>query len=371
MAGSGHRSEGAAPPGRRATPTCNTVRVDLTDVHAQFPHAGGYLDTASLGLPPRVAVEALASALDAWHRGTAEPPGYDEFVEASRRSFASLCGVTGEWVSVGSQVSGFVGLVAASLPQGAVVVCAEGEFTSVLFPFLVQERRGVVVRTVPFQGLADAITPDVTAVAFSLVRSDDGRVADVQSIGAAAARHGALTVVDVTQAAGWLPFDASAFDLVVAGAYKWLLSPRGTAFMTVRPGFVDEVIPTYAGWYAGESPWNSIYGGPLRLASNARRFDLSPAWLSWVGAAPALEVILSVGVPAIHDHNVALANRCRARLGMAPSNSAIVSLTVPDTFDTGRLAGVRAAMRGGRLRLCFHLYNTTEDVDLVVAALGR
>jgi selenocysteine lyase/cysteine desulfurase len=339
-------------------------------MHAEFPYAAGYLNTASLGLPPNSAVAAMTSALDAWHRGATEPPDYDEFVNASRRSFATLSGAPLDWVSVGSQVSGFVGLVAASLPAGAVVVCAEGEFTSVLFPFLVQERRGVEVRTVPFERLAEAITREVTAVAFSLVRSDDGRVADARLIGDAAARLGALTGVDATQAAGWLPFDASGFDVVVAGAYKWLLSPRGTAFMTTRPGLIDEIVPAHAGWYAGESPWDSIYGGPLRLASGGRRFDLSPAWLSWVGTAPALEVILSVSLPAIHDHNVALANRCRAALGVAPSDSAIVSIDLPDGLGVGRLTGIQAAMRAGRLRLCFHLYNTVEDVDRVVKAVS-
>ncbi len=56
---------------------------------------------------------------------------------------------------------------------------------------------------------------------------------------------------------------------------------------------------------------------------------------------------------------------------MAPSNSAIVSVEVPTNFDTDRFGAIRASMRAGRLRLCFHLYNTPDDVDQVVAALGR
>ena len=55
--------------------------------------------------------------------------------------FASISGVPETWVGAGSQVSGFVGLVAGSIPAGSVVVCPEGEFTSVLFPFLVQSGR--------------------------------------------------------------------------------------------------------------------------------------------------------------------------------------------------------------------------------------
>ena len=70
------------------------------------------------------------------------------------------------------------------------------------------------------------------------------------------------------------------------GGYKWLLSPRGTAYFTVRPEHMDEVVPHTAGWYAGHLPWESIYGTPLRLADDARRFDVSPAWHCWVGAQP-------------------------------------------------------------------------------------
>jgi selenocysteine lyase/cysteine desulfurase len=343
--------------------------VDSPAMRLLFPGAPGYLNTASLGLPPSTAVEAMAAALDVWQRGAVDPPDYDAVVTMSRRRFAAIAGVPETWVSVGSQVSGFVGLVAGSIPRGSVVLCPEGEFTSVLFPFLAQQERGVTVRIVPFADLAAEIGPEVTVVAFSAVRSDDGRVADLDAIRRAAATHGVLTLVDATQSAGWLPLDAAALDVVVAGAYKWLLSPRGTAFMTIRPGLIDDIVPAHAGWYAGESPWDSIYGAPLRLASSARRFDLSPAWLSWVGTAPALDLIAAVGVSAIHKHNVGLANRCRSAFELAPSNSAVVSIELPRRFGADRLSGIRAAVRAGRLRVCFHLYNIDDDVERVVEAL--
>ena len=334
-----------------------------------FPRARGYLNTASLGLPPTPVGEALAAAIETWSAGAADPPGYDAVVAAARESFAGLVGVPASSVAVGSQVSGFVGLVAASLPAGSVVVCPEGEFTSVLFPFLVQQPRGVTVRVVPFASLAEAITPDVAAVAFSLVRSNDGRLADLEGITAAATAAGVLILVDATQAAGWLPIRAGEIDVLVAGAYKWLLSPRGTAFMTVRPGLLDQIVPAHAGWYAGGQPWDSIYGMPLRLAADARRFDLSPAWLSWVGTAPALGVIAGLGIEAIHRHDTALAASCSRALGLPFAGSAIVSVPLAAGFDPGRLEGITAAMRAGNLRLCFHLYNTPDDVDRVVDAL--
>ena len=98
------------------------------------------------------------------------------------------------------------------------------------------------------------------------------------------------------------------------------------------------------------------------------RFDASPAWFDWVGAVPSLEWLAQVGVQAIGAHSVALANALREELGLAASNSAIVSL------DTGRgdalaAAGIKASTRAGRARLSFYLYNTVEDVDRAVEAL--
>jgi len=177
-------------------------------------------------------------------------------------------------------------------------------------------------------------------------------------------------VVDATQAAGWLPIDASRLDVLVAGGYKWLCHPRGTAFLAVGPGALESLTPLSAGWYAGEQPWDSCYGLPLRLAASARRFDVSPAWLCWHAAAEALELVEQVGVARIHAHDVALANRLRRGLGLPGGDSAIVSITAgAEGAARLRAAGVRASVRAGRVRLSPHLYNDEADVDRALEAL--
>jgi selenocysteine lyase/cysteine desulfurase len=152
---------------------------------------------------------------------------------------------------------------------------------------------------------------------------------------------------------GWLPFHADRFDFVSCAAYKWLLSPRGTAFGVVRPERLAMLRPLYAGWYAGDDPWTSIYGPPLRLAKDARRLDISPAWLAWAGTVPALELLAEVGIAAIHRHDLGLANALRGRVGLPTGDSAIVTV----------------AAEGALERLSFHLHNTGADVDAVARAL--
>ncbi|MFD0788663.1 aminotransferase, partial [Micromonospora azadirachtae] len=106
-----------------------------------------------------------------------------------------------------------------------------------------------------------------------------------------------------------------------------------------------------------------------RLADDARRFDISPAWFSWVGLAPAMDLLLDVGLPAIRSHNVALANRLLTGLGRPPGESAIVTVEVPDAQEKLTRAGVRAAVRAGRVRASFHVYSTADDVDMALDAL--
>jgi len=344
--------------------------LTIADAQALWEPVGTYLNTASYGLPPRPAHEALDVALSDWRGGRTSWEHWGAPGEDARTSYARLVGVPVDSVAIGPNVSSMVAVVAAALPDGARVLAPDVEFTSLLFPFLVQERRGVTVRLVPARDLADELGPDIDVVAFSAVQMATGEVADLDGIAQAASEHGVQTVVDATQAVGWLHLDASRFDVVVAHAYKWMMSPRGTAFMSIRRGLLDRIDAHAAGWYAGDDPLATFFGPPLRLADSARRLDTSPAWFMWVATAPALAVIEQIGVSAIHDHNVDLANTFRAGLVLEPSNSAIVFCDVEHAAEKLERAGIRAAVRGGRLRTSWHVYNTPADVERTLDVLS-
>jgi selenocysteine lyase/cysteine desulfurase len=334
----------------------------------QFQPSGIYLDSATYGLPPTGALDALSSAMADWASGCYDPLSCDRAVSEARDSFARLHGISASEVAIGHQVSPMVGLVAASLPRGTRVVAAEGDFTSLLFPLLAA---GCRLRTVPLERLAEAIDSRADLVAVSAVQSADGRLADLDAIATAASEHGVLTLIDATQACGWLRLDAGRFSAVIAGGYKWLCHPRGTAFMAIDPGLGERLVPSAAGWYAGEHPWETCYGTPLRLAGDARRFDVSPAWFSWHAAARALTLLESIGIQEVHRHNLALANRLRTGLGHEPGDSAIVSLAATEAaVQRLRRAGIKASVRAGRVRLSCHLYNDEADVDRALEALS-
>ncbi len=324
-----------------------------------------YLNTASFGLPPDPAYEALVSAQEDWRAGRVSWEHWTAVTDRARAEFATLVRVRPEQIAVGATVSGLIAQVAAAIPDGAHVLSPEPEFTSLLFPFLAQAERGVTVKTVPLDRLVDHIDETIDVIAVSAVQSSTGELAALDAIAGA----DALTVIDATHAIGWLPLDASKFDAVACAAYKWLMSPRGTAFMVVREELAEKITPHQAGWYAAANPLTDQFGAPLRLAPTARRLDTSPAWFSWVGTEPALQVINEIGVETIHAHDLELANRFRTGLGLPPGDSAIVTSDIEDAASKLADAGIMAATRAGRLRASFHVYNTERDVDTALDAL--
>ncbi len=253
--------------------------------------------------------DALQSALTDWRSGRTSWEGWAESTERSRESFARLVGTDADRVAVGGTVSELVGLLAAAVPDRSHVVVAAGDFTSLLFPWLVHADRGVEVHPVALADLAHAVDATTDVVAFSVVQSATGEVADIDAIVRASHAHGALVVVDATQACGWLPVPAAGIDAMVCAGYKWC-------------------------------------------------------------TAPALALIEQIGVEAIHAHNVALANRFRAGLDLPAGQSAIVSAAVPDADRRLAAAGIRAATRAGSLRVSFHVYSTDDDVDNALNALA-
>ncbi|HEX2345958.1 MAG TPA: aminotransferase class V-fold PLP-dependent enzyme [Gaiellaceae bacterium] len=345
--------------------------LSIAEARALWEPAGTYLNTASYGLPPRPAWDALQEALEDWRGGRTSWEHWGAPGEEARASFARIVGVPAETVAIGPNVSNMIGLVAASISDGSRILAPDVEFTSLLFPFLVQESRGVTVHLVPPKEVAGEIGRDVDVVAFSAVQMATGEVADLDAIAEAAAEHEVTTVVDATQAVGWLPFDARRFDVVAAHGYKWLLSPRGTAYMTIRRQLLEGVLPLTAGWYAGEDPLATFFGPPLRLATNARRLDTSPAWFMWVASAPALGTLERIGVDVIHAHDVALANRFRAGLGSEAGDSAIVMSDAPGAAEKLERAGIRAAVRGGRLRTSWHVARRAHSLNVRQITLGR
>lgn len=336
---------------------------------AEFDVPAGYLNTPSIGIPSSEVADTVSAAVRRWARGGDRPPDFDAAVAESRAGFAHLVGVPADRVAIGTSVAQLVSMVAAQLPNGARVAAARGEFTSVTFPFLAQADRGVAVTELDLAALPTAVA-DFDLVAVSVVQSADGSIVALEQLRQAARSAGVPVLLDVTQAAGWRPLHLDWADWVVGAGYKWLLCPRGAAWMAVHPDALARTRAHLANWYAGDDPWQTVYGLPVRLAAGARGFDLSPVWLAHVAAATALPYLASLDLDQVRQHCVGLTDSVLTRLGLPAHPSAIASLPVDGAAQRLAETGVTASTRAGQARIGFHLYNTEQDADLVVRALG-
>ncbi len=340
-------------------------------VRALFsPEPGSiYLDTGSYGLPPRPTVEALRRAVDLWQSGAADwTESWEQSGQACRRSFAELIQAAPESVGLVPSVSIAAGVVAASLKPGDDVVVPDDEFTSVLYPLLVaQQHRGVRVRCVPFGQLEDSVRPDTRLVAFSLVQSQSGRTADLARVCAAARSVGAETLVDATHALPFVPVGhvLPHVDYLACAGYKHLLCPRGVSFFYVAPRHWERLPSVVAGWRSGNGPDGSLYGGPLDLAPNAARFDVSLPWFSWVGSAESLRLILDWRregfLPDVLDFTRLIAGS----LGLPETGSTVIGVPVSDAEGAHAAlarAGIRASVRAGGVRFAPHVHNTGAEI---------
>jgi selenocysteine lyase/cysteine desulfurase len=327
----------------------------------------GYLNTASVGLPPDAAVEAGRRALAEWQE-TPDWLAWEAVGEECRAAFATLVGATPTDVALVGAAHVAAGMLASALSDaprgGANVVALRDEHQSALWPFLALEARGYEMRLVAREELAAAVDDRTALVAVSLVQSADGALIDLAALDG----HDALLYVDGTQAVGVLDLPLDRIDVLAVSAYKWLHCPRGIAFMVVpqrRRGALD---PVLASWKAAPEPWGDPYGPPRTLTDDARRFDLSLPWLLAPPTLASLNRLGEIGVRRVGEHCRGLARACAEALDLSPTGSSILAVPGADG-DRVRAAGLRCSVRGGQVRFAFGVYNDLEDVEAAVAAV--
>jgi selenocysteine lyase/cysteine desulfurase len=345
----------------------------------------GYMDTPTMGVPPLASVACMREALDAWQLGRADYETWERDAEACRDEFAALLAVPPSDVGLLPSVVPGAAAVAATLARrGGTMVAHTAEFRSLLLPFLVafgEDRVRWVEGPYTASTFLAGLRSDVTVVLVSSVSSADGGRPDLRRVLDGCASVGAAVVVDATQSLGpsGLGVPASRLAAVLCAGYKGLLAPRGTAYAYVQPDLLDGPPATPNPSGMADTPEVGPYGPPVLPKPGAPGLDQSLAWLSWVGALPALRLLAGVPERRREKHVTDLAARFREgleRLSLRPQETDLPSPVVsveaaqPDQLVAAlRAAGVRAASRRGRVRFGFHLYNTASDLEMALAVL--
>ncbi|MDT8368922.1 MAG: aminotransferase class V-fold PLP-dependent enzyme [Longimicrobiales bacterium] len=381
--------------------------MNLDRLRAETPATArvAHLNNAGASLQPAPVVERviehlrLEEALGGYEAADAAA----EAIDAARGAVADLLETRPDQVAlVEHATQGFVAALSSiPLRRGDLLLTTRHDYSSNQIQYLtLAERLGIEVVRAPDapEGGADVEAmreiihrrrPRV--VAMTHIPTNSGLVQDVTAVGAACRERDTLFLVDACQSVGQMPVSPEAIgaDFLSATGRKYLRGPRGTGLLWVSRRALDAgltpLFPDLRGtdWIADDL---------TQPAPDATRFETWEfSWALVLGLGEAARYARAVGLEAIHERVVALAERLRDAAREIPGVRlldrgarlcGIVTLA-HETVSAERLRdGLRAEgvhtswlTREGALldfeekgvetalRLSPHYYNTEEEVD--------
>jgi cysteine desulfurase/selenocysteine lyase len=308
-------------------------------------------------------------------------------IARARAAIAHAWNVDTASIGFVSNVAEGVAIVAESLDwrDGDNMVIDANEYPSVVGPFLARRNPRVTLRQARGTG-ADRYNAYVDArtrvIGVSYVSYLTGERQDIAALRTLADSVGALLVVDFTQAAGYLPIEASVADFAFSACYKWLLGVTGVAVAYWNRARQPGWSPASAGWYSF-APGSRSYDDPPQLRDDALRFTRgNPAHASAYVLADALDYLAAWDVRDIQSHVQGMTTAMLERLQalqiptLTPAEPARhgASVCIPSPraqaiVDAMAQRGVQAWNGMGRIRFSFHGYNARREVDQAIAAL--
>jgi cysteine desulfurase/selenocysteine lyase len=385
-------------PARSPSPSDGSWAADFGPFEGRI-----WLNTAHQGALPRGAVDELERAL-AWKRAPHRIPD-EAFVEVPRRLrslLARLVGGHAEEVVLGNSASWGLQAVANGFPwqKGDEVLLVEGDYPPTIHPWILLPDRGVTIRMLRPAGpvldrdeLRGHLSSATRIVCTAWVNTYTGHVIDLAGLASACNEAGAHLIVNGTQGVGAIPIDlpASGVSGLSSSGFKWLCGPYGTGFAWLRSDLLAKLQPFQSYWLTlpeGTSLDLNV-GAEPRVAQGigARAFDVfgTANFFNFMPWAAAIEHLLSIGIDVIAEHGQHLIRRLRDELEASPyewisptephRRSLIVALSGHDPTQNATTVahladrGIDVALRGGRIRVSPHLYNSAGDVDALVAAL--
>lgn len=301
-------------------------------------------------------------------------------------------------------------LLKGFLHPGDHVLVSAMEHNAVMRPLRQLEAAGVTFDRVPCNpdgtmrlSEAEALVRENTRLFVCLHASNVcGTLLPIKEIGTFCKRHQIRFFLDSAQTAGVFPIDMQAchIDAVAFTGHKGLLGPQGTGGIVLREDLAQELTPLLAG---GTGSMSHTEFMPEFLPD---RFE--PGTMNLPGIAglhAALGFLQETGLDTIRAHELGLTKRLldgiaplaeegRLRLIGLPgteNRTGVVSLQTPkhelaeiaaaldERFGISTRVGLHCAPAAhktlgtfptGTIRFSFGFFNTEEDVDCAVSALG-
>jgi cysteine desulfurase / selenocysteine lyase len=380
---------------RRDTPAVDSI------VH--FNNAG-----AALMPTPVMAAQLRHLQLEADTGGYEAAAAASDQMEAVYDSLAQLLNADRAEIALveNATVAWDMAFYSVGFAPGDRILTAEAEYVSNYIAFLqVARRTGAVVEVVPSDAAGELdldeldrmIDRRVKLIAITHVPTNGGLVNPAAAVGRIARAHGVLYLLDACQSVGHMPIDVAAIgcDMLSATGRKYLRGPRGTGFLYVRRGILDQLDPPFLDLQA--ATW--VAPDRYEIRPDARRFE---NWernvAAQLGLGAAVDYALGWGLTDIEVRIDTLATELRRQLGEIPGvmlrdrgrrPCGIVSFTMESKPARDLVAALRqqrinthASAPGSTLldatvrrlpdlvRASVHYYNTEDEVARFARAVA-
>lgn len=402
-------------------PSWPTVRADFPILHQQV-HGKPlvYLDNGATAQKPRAVIDSLVRYYEQdnanVHRGlhALSMRATDSYEGARTRVAKFLNAADPAEIIFTRGTTESINLVARSyasiLQPGDVILTTEMEHHSNMIPWQqLAKATGATLRYVPVLG-ADAeggldlaaldtlLTPQVKLFAFTHISNTLGTINPVAELCRRARAVGAVTVIDAAQSIGHVPIDVRALgcDFLAFSGHK-MCAPTGIGALYGRLALLNQLPPVET----GGGIVVTVHYDSATWKPAPERFEAgTPNIAGAIGLAAACDYLDALDRAAIERHDRELGRLAYEKLSTLPGirligpaagapRAGLVSFAFADVHahDVVTFAdedGV--ALRGGHhcnqplmrklgltstTRASFYVYNTPEEIDVLVASMRR
>ena len=291
------------------------------------------------------------------------------------------------------------------LKQGDEVIVSEMEHHSNIVPWqLLQQRKGIIIKVIPFnqQGeldlteYASLFSERTKLVAVTHVSNVLGTINPVKQLVQIAHKHDVPILIDGAQSVPHIAVNVQELDadFYVFSGHK-IYGPTGIGVLYGKEKWLDAMLP----YQGGGEMIAQVSFEKTTFNELPYKFEAgTPDFIGSTALAEAIRYVQNIGMDQIAAYETYLLNYATQKLqqvgdvrffGASSHKSAVISMQVGDIhhYDMGTLLDkLGIALRTGHhcaqpimkhygiegtLRASFALYNTTQEIDALIAGIER
>ncbi|MDR1697738.1 MAG: aminotransferase class V-fold PLP-dependent enzyme [Erysipelotrichaceae bacterium] len=394
---------------------------DVKRIREDFPllktkmqgHPLIYFDNGATSLKPQVVIQAINDYYTKLgsnsHRADYDLSYYtSEAIEATRKEVASFINARPEEIIFTSgttaAINGLAIMLKKFLKKGDEIILSYHEHAANTLPwFALQQELGLVIKYVELtkngeittDNLRRLITKQTRIISLALISNVMGVVSKPQKISNLIKDQNIIYIIDAAQAAPHEKIDVKAFDcdFLVFSAHK-MLGPTGVGVLYGKMEQLESLDPYL---YGGSMNDKYDKTGKMSYLNVPTKFEAgTPNISNIIAFKAAIMYLKSIGMEQIREHELMLREYVIQQLikevpkiiiynKEIESNTVIFNIdgvfaqdvaTYLNSYGIAIRSGEHCAKLlhyylgvGSTLRLSFYLYNTKEEVDVLVAAL--